>query len=73
MWEGGSLLHLTGRERVKTGNKITLNILEGEIHSWACRIFPQQRSLPLQLPSFPLPRQTSYCWITGSGAQIWAP
>lgn len=44
MLEGGSLLHLTGREKVKSGSKLTLNIMEREISSWASRIFPKQRS-----------------------------
>lgn len=73
MPKGGSLLHLAGRERVKTGSKLTLNTMKGENNSWASRIFPKQRSLPLQLASFPLPGQMCYRWIAGSGAQIWAP
>lgn len=70
MLERGSLLHLTGREKIKSGSKFTLNIMEREISSWASRIFPKE---PLQLASFPLPGQTGYCWTIGSGAKIWVP
>lgn len=45
MLERGSLLHLTGREKIKSGSKFTLNIMEREISSWASRICPKQRSL----------------------------